>query len=69
MSAWARLVSKAGPEELEELNAALLEIQRETSRRNAARIRAMDAGVIRMAGRRVTDVDLIADLIDPEVIG
>ncbi|MER6485721.1 hypothetical protein ABT264_19460 [Streptomyces virginiae] len=32
----------------------------------AEKIRAMDAGVIRMAGRRVTDVDVIADLIDPE---
>ena len=40
MSAWARLVAKASPEELEELNAALVEIQAETSRRIAAKVRA-----------------------------
>lgn len=32
----------------------------------AEQIRGMDAGVIRMAGRRVSDVDVVADLIDPE---
>ncbi len=30
-------------------------------------VRSMDRGVVRMSGRRVTDVALIADLIDPEV--
>ncbi|MFD5504614.1 hypothetical protein ACFWJS_33725 [Streptomyces sp. NPDC127061] len=33
----------------------------------AQKIRSMDAGVIRMAGRRVSDIDVLADLIDPEV--
>lgn len=27
----------------------------------------MDAGVIHMSGRRVSDIDVVADLIDPEV--
>jgi hypothetical protein len=31
----------------------------------AKEIRAMDAGVIRMAGRRVSDIDVVADLLDP----
>ncbi|MCY0926243.1 hypothetical protein OTB20_08490 [Streptomyces sp. H27-H1] len=52
-------MSKAEPEDLEELSAALLEVQRETSRRNAARIRSY-ADTIREA-------DWLADQIDPEV--
>ncbi|MFE5093241.1 hypothetical protein ACFRCI_23490 [Streptomyces sp. NPDC056638] len=33
----------------------------------AEQIRSMDAGVIRMSGRRVSDIEVVADLIDPEV--
>ncbi|OSC76506.1 hypothetical protein B5180_01750 [Streptomyces sp. BF-3] len=33
----------------------------------AEKIRNMDAGVIHMSGRRVSDIDVVADLIDPEV--
>ncbi|MFD4234285.1 hypothetical protein [Streptomyces sp. NPDC058542] len=33
----------------------------------AEQIRNMDAGVIHMSGRRVSDIDVVADLIDPEV--
>lgn len=40
MSAWARLVAKATFKELEELNAALVEIQQETRARVARGIRA-----------------------------
>ncbi|WP_030962656.1 hypothetical protein [Streptomyces sp. NRRL S-378] len=47
--------------------AVVVEARRRHAHELAEHIRAMDAGVIRMAGRRVTDVDLIADLIDPEV--
>ncbi|WP_328967940.1 hypothetical protein [Streptomyces sp. NBC_00239] len=64
MSAWARLVAKAGPDDLRELSAALLEVQRETSRRNAARIRGSHPD-------RCPDfadgAEWAADFIDPEV--
>jgi hypothetical protein len=64
VSAWARLVAKAGPGDLEELSAALEEVQRETSRRNAARIRRSNPD-------RCPDfadgAEWAADLIDPEV--
>ncbi|MFF1417612.1 hypothetical protein [Streptomyces sp. NPDC058280] len=33
----------------------------------AERIRGMEADVIRMSGRRMSDIDVVADLIDPEV--
>lgn len=56
MSAWAHIVAKAEtPEEVAELNAALLEIQAETARRLASRIRT------RLGDREA------ADLIDPDV--
>lgn len=63
MSAWARLVAKATPEELEELNAALVEIQTETSRRNAEKIRA-HIGAVNDGG--IWYASEAADLIDPE---
>jgi hypothetical protein len=31
----------------------------------AKKIRGMEDGVVRMAGRRVSDIDVVADLIDP----
>jgi hypothetical protein len=45
--------------------------QLKTARADALRevaqlIRGMDAGVIRMIGRRVSDIDVIADFIDPD---
>ncbi|WP_328742932.1 hypothetical protein OG436_29515 [Streptomyces caniferus] len=65
--AWAEIVNADGSDEwLKLCAAALVEIQAETSRRNARKIRAMDEGVVHMSGRRVSDVDLIADLIDPK---
>ncbi|MEV7250236.1 hypothetical protein [Streptomyces cyaneofuscatus] len=42
-------------------------VQRQALIDAAAKIRSMDAGVVRMSGRRVSDIDLVADLIDPEV--
>ncbi|MFD9205948.1 hypothetical protein ACFVZM_06670 [Streptomyces sioyaensis] len=39
---------------------------REHARQLAEKVRAMDVGVVYMAGRRVTDVDLIADLVNSE---
>jgi hypothetical protein len=60
MSAWAQLVNSNGSEEhLELCNEALMEIQRETARKLAEKIRSF-RDVIREA-------DWLADLIDPEV--
>ncbi|WP_228973420.1 hypothetical protein [Streptomyces sp. DH12] len=71
MSAWAELVSRDGSDEwLELCSRALEEVQRETSRRNAEKIRE---STLHLAGtvtgdsvRRVVN-ELAADLIDPEV--
>jgi hypothetical protein len=46
----------------EQLKMARLDAHREI----AGLIRGMDAGVIRMVGRRVSDIDVIADFIDPD---
>lgn len=66
MSAWSRLVAKADMEELEELSAALLEIQRETSRRNAARIRAWERASLTLLPLERGAAKGAASLIDPE---
>ncbi|CAO0836089.1 putative protein OS=Streptomyces microflavus OX=1919 GN=Smic_80990 PE=4 SV=1 [Streptomyces microflavus] len=67
MSAWAELINADGSDEwLELCGRALKEVQEETLRRAAWKIRGMEDGVIRMASRRVSDIDVVADLIDPE---
>ncbi|MET9959306.1 hypothetical protein ABZ128_09490 [Streptomyces sp. NPDC006326] len=53
-------------EELEELSAALLEIQRETSRRNAARIRAWERASLTLLPLERGAAKGAASLIDPE---
>ncbi|MFB7063708.1 hypothetical protein [Streptomyces sp. NPDC056300] len=50
-------------DQLEALNGVL----RAHAHELAEQIRSMDAGVIHMSGRRVSDIDVVADLIDPEV--
>jgi hypothetical protein len=66
VSAWAELVNADGSDEwLELCSRALEEVQRETSRRNAATIRARYPLRYTMAGDR-TGPSLAADLIDPE---
>lgn len=67
MSAWAELVNRHGSDEwLELCSRALEEVQRETSRRNARKIRAWYPLRFTMAGDR-TGPSLAADLIDPGV--
>jgi hypothetical protein len=66
MSAWARLVAKAeDPEEVAELNAALLEIQTETARRLAKKIRDRNNEVYGISGPLFATE--AADLVDPDV--
>jgi hypothetical protein len=69
MSAWARLVAKASPEELKELEAAMLEIQTETLRKAAARLRgkADQLSILRSEDARLKAEGLRigADTIDP----
>lgn len=66
MSAWARLVAKAAnPEEVGELSAALLEIQTETARRLAKKIRDRNDEVYGISGPLFATE--AADLIDPDV--
>jgi hypothetical protein len=66
VSAWARLVQWDGSAEFLELcNAALAEVQRETSRRNAAQIRAdVDAGEFCVS--QVDGARDAANRIDPD---
>ncbi|MFJ9213022.1 hypothetical protein [Streptomyces sp. NPDC102264] len=65
MSAWAELVSRAtSAEELERLSSALEEVQWETSRRNAERIRRH---INETWANEFTCGQAAADLIDPEV--
>ncbi len=66
MSAWAELVNADGSDEwLELCSRALEEVQRETSRRNAARVRA-EKDSWPQAAQRVA-IACVADRIDPEV--
>lgn len=66
MSAWAKLVADAGEEQIEELNAAMLEIQRETARRCAAKQRAFFGKLFE--GQSIPGVaEVMIDLIDPDV--
>lgn len=73
MSAWAQLVHWDGSDEFLELcNAALLEVQRETSHRNAEKIRDDSWSRRDRWGRyenesRERGYAGAADLIDPEV--
>ncbi|MFF3363573.1 hypothetical protein [Streptomyces misionensis] len=71
MSAWAQIVNSDGSDEwLELCTKALLEVQAETSRRNAAKIRAL--GITQWEGMNESVRMLrkmraqAADLIDPE---
>ncbi|MEV0444032.1 hypothetical protein AB0I84_45295 [Streptomyces spectabilis] len=67
MSAWGELVTaRDGDEWLELCSRALEEVQRETSRRNAAKIRARYPLRYTRSGDR-TGTSVAADLIDPEV--
>lgn len=69
MSAWAELVNANGSDEwLELCSRALEEVQRETSRKNAAKIRAHITDVITEHGIGYSDQGWFgaADLIDPE---
>jgi hypothetical protein len=67
MSAWAELVNANGSDEwLEMCSRALLEVQRETSRRNAAKIRAAYEGRGTDEDNWITNPYDAADLIDPE---
>ncbi|MGW2950763.1 hypothetical protein [Streptomyces eurythermus] len=66
MSAWIELVNASDSDEwLELCSRALEEVQRETSRRNAAKIRARNDEVYGIAGPLFATE--AADLIDPEV--
>lgn len=72
MSAWAELVNRDGSDEwLELCNAALKEVQAETSRRNAEKIRAQK---VREPDGEVEEhvnyvIDRLADDIDPKKEG
>lgn len=67
MSAWARIVAKADPDELRELSLALVEIQTEQSARDARRIRAAYSGDGPDEDNWIKTPYDAADLIDPEV--
>jgi hypothetical protein len=67
MSAWARLVAKASPEDLEELNAALLEIQAETHRKVALKLRG--AKVTNPLGEAEEHVNHCLDDLAAEIEG
>ncbi|MFI2213012.1 hypothetical protein [Streptomyces sp. NPDC020141] len=73
MSAWARIVAKASPDELADLSAALVEIQMETQRRCVRRLRARADAMVAAdnesfeACEVAAEWDRAADLIDPEV--
>ncbi|MFF1625583.1 hypothetical protein [Streptomyces sp. NPDC058272] len=66
MSAWAELVNADGSDEwLELCSRALEEVQREQSRRNAAKQRQKAADMERRG--MVPSVRFVVNLIDPEV--
>ncbi|MGW2513688.1 hypothetical protein ACWC0A_30695 [Streptomyces scopuliridis] len=65
MSAWAEVVNHDGSDEwLELCSQALAEVQRETSRRNAERIRS-GWDEVRGATSATKVMNFAADLIDP----
>jgi hypothetical protein len=67
MSAWAEIVNADGGDEwLEKCNAALLEVQSETLRRAARRIRNPEE-LRDYTDDHMSDCNMAADLIDPEV--
>jgi DNA-binding SARP family transcriptional activator len=66
MSAWAELVNHDGSDEwLELCNNALVEVQTETARKLAEKIRSQDPVEAALAGQDAWRI--AADLIDPEV--